>query len=176
MNFPFIPFILLFIYGIFLIIFIQVYVRHTPSFQRKLVTSTTHKILDQILHFDPAISELAWNSSIANDFLCLTHKDADVIVPILFEETKLPLRVAFFALYFKLKHLDTDLFSRVILHDLVLGGGGICNGTISEIATWARCGLSEWINHVDDFHKPAFNRDLTSLYTLYLRKLLYSSG
>jgi hypothetical protein len=91
------------------------------NFKRCDPSSVTYEILDQILHYDPNLTENSWNKLLLRQYDKIDRDQSGAMMSILRDHTSLPMVIAFFALYHKLNSEDLLSFSRSELNEFVLG-------------------------------------------------------
>jgi hypothetical protein len=85
------------------------YSKYRISYRKIIVELTTLEIMDEILHFSPAIPESDWNLFISEKFDKIDYNDASEMISALINQKSLPMVIAFFALYYKVKKAVTKL-------------------------------------------------------------------
>jgi hypothetical protein len=113
--------------------------------KKSIAVQSAYEILDQILHHDPAFPESSWNKFLSKLIDKIDLNGPDNIVSMLRDQTSLPLRISFFALYFNIKRVCKgkqsviNSPSRKVLREFARGG--IINVTDQEIADILNCAL-----------------------------------
>jgi hypothetical protein len=117
--------------------------------KKELVKKTTNEIVEEILHFDPAIPESEWCSSISDKFDKINYNEIKEMLMVLMEHKNEPLLMAFFALYYKVKKGSEAQYSRTDLEKFI-PGKELQDKVLYEIVSCASKGAFSWKELVDE--------------------------
>lgn len=155
------------------------YEKYQLQFRRRLVQATTFDIIDEILHYNPAIPEPDWINFMTEQFAQLVRNEPEEIWPILIDNTSVPMCMAFFALYYNLTRGDPKGIPRAKLNNFVRGADMITDEAIEQIVVCAYKGASAWKAFVDDECGEVFTQFLLNIFPQTVRASLtpyFSSG
>jgi hypothetical protein len=138
---------------------LSVYDKYRLPFRKNMVKTTVYEILDEILHFDPALPESEWSLFISEQFDKINFNETKEVISVLFQHTTVPMTIAFFALYYQTKEGRSDRLSRAKLNDFVKGSPGITDDDEYAIVGGAKLGVRGWILCADDDGSERFLKD-----------------